>query len=556
MSLSELFPCYPIGMKSPKRAKIKIASRKIYVDLPYIFWYFISDVCYKISISKSEEPHDIFKREWEAFISDEKIRNIAYFNNKLLATVSLASHSLTTKLLLKLRVRWPLFFEYLENKAQEVVSKIEVDGSNIREVYNEILDNYFVLTSIIPRLEYGRFDAFNLKNFEKLMRRLGEDKIIQQLLLNLKQPIKVLGRKAGLELWMLQLESDICGVESCLENVDIMSCYLYLRNALENLVKLVVYNSIARNFSDHKEMLLYVFFFYDKVAKERCYSIRQLGSKYVKEINEIISYLENTLDADQKVNREKIKEMMYLMMINKQLPKLGINSQTLGEFEERYGVSIRNYWSACSEILHNQSPLPFFSLLEVKSFKHFLKRYSERFISILKVISSDVGVVEELVEKKESQEVATEVTLSRQKFSKKAKEVFRQLFLQEEVELVLTSTLKSLVEDEAVKREVFFKPLTLVSLFHLFWPQAETSIISGKFNLEDMKHLITKIKPFFSRFVTEEFDTTLRILEEKLMHKIEEISPDFSKLDMEEKKVVIFYLLAAKLPQLWQKDSN
>jgi len=59
-------------------------------------------------------------------------------------------------------------------------------------------------------------------------------------------------------------KSDFSGVEMCLENMDILSCYFYLRNALENLIKLIVYSDIARNFNTCQG-ILEVFFFYDKV---------------------------------------------------------------------------------------------------------------------------------------------------------------------------------------------------------------------------------------------------------------------------------------------------
>jgi len=58
--------------------------------------------------------------------------------------------------LLKLRVNWGVFFQYLENKAQEIISTVEVDGSNIREVYNEIVNNYFKLVPFIPNPEMAK----------------------------------------------------------------------------------------------------------------------------------------------------------------------------------------------------------------------------------------------------------------------------------------------------------------------------------------------------------------------------------------------------------------
>jgi len=105
-------------------------------------------------------------------------------------------------------------------------------------------------------------------------------------------------------------------------------------------------------------------------------------------VKRITRYLESTPEIDL--------EKIFSMMREKQFPRLGINRQTLEEFENRYKVSIKNYWSACSEVIHNQSPLPFFSLLEVKSFKHFLRQYSERFISAIKIIPSIIKVTKKV----------------------------------------------------------------------------------------------------------------------------------------------------------------
>jgi hypothetical protein len=61
MSLSEIFPSYPIQIISPKGGNVKIASRKVYVDFPYVYWNFISDVTQKINRSKN--PQEIFQKE-------------------------------------------------------------------------------------------------------------------------------------------------------------------------------------------------------------------------------------------------------------------------------------------------------------------------------------------------------------------------------------------------------------------------------------------------------------------------------------------------------------
>jgi len=71
MRLSELFPTYPIQVVTPRGSKVRIASRKIYVDLPYEFWNFILEVHSKMNESKS--PQETFQEELKNFILIKRI---------------------------------------------------------------------------------------------------------------------------------------------------------------------------------------------------------------------------------------------------------------------------------------------------------------------------------------------------------------------------------------------------------------------------------------------------------------------------------------------------
>jgi hypothetical protein len=145
------------------------------------------------------------------------------------------------------------------------------------------------------------------------------------------------------------------------------------------------------------------------------------------------------------------------------------------------------------------------------------------------------------------------VTLTKQKLSKNARNVLNELILREETKLII----KSLIEDETLRKETLFDPLTLLSLFHLFSP-SPTQIEHGKFDFQDVEYLITKIQPLslgVKGIIKTEFNTTLKILEEKMIPKLEEISPAFSKLKEKEKKAIIFYLLTIKLPELFKEKS-
>lgn len=393
MRLSELFPTYPIQVVTPRGSKVKIATRKIYVDLPYEFWDFILEVLPKINESKN--PQETFKEEKEKFYSDKRDR--ITFNNVYLGKLLLHPTAWTTQLLLKLKVNWPVFLEYLEDKAQKLISEIEKKGSNIREVYNEIIDNFtrsIPIESIKSNMPILRFNTDEFEKFKKLVKWLREEQAIRNYLLTLKQAVEGIAKITklkGIELWSLQLKSDFYAVEQCLENMDILSCYFYLRNALENLVKFVVYSDIAININTPHDLLL-VFFFYEKIAKNWENKIDSLRIKYREEI---VLYLKNVPEAYLNKTKENydILDKVYNLMNDKKLPKLNIKSSTVEEFDDEYRVKFTNYWSACSEVLHNQSPLPFFSLLEVKAFKHFLRKYSEEFISVLEKIIPSLAKV-------------------------------------------------------------------------------------------------------------------------------------------------------------------
>ena len=77
-------------------------------------------------------------------------------------------------------------------------------------------------------------------------------------------------------------------------------------------------------------------------------------------------------------------------------------------------------------MLHNQSPLPFFSLLEDKAFKHFLKGHSEEFISALE-----------------------KIVLSLTKISKKVPELLSKIIMARRDELSKTKTTKEVTLTKA-----------------------------------------------------------------------------------------------------------
>jgi hypothetical protein len=554
---AKLFPLYPVTVYL-REANIRIASRRIYVDFPYAYWQFIYKVIPVLLNSKS--PKEEFRKQWECFVSDEKAKENITFNNKLLGKVSLVATPSSDKLLLKLKVNWHVFFDYLDEKAQRLISEVEKDGSSIREVYNEIMANYYGIvsprdTSDLTLSGMSRFDPYALEGFKKLLRKCKEEENIQYLLNILLQTVEEIEKKLkprsrkrsrksnSLELWCLQLKSDIYGIKECLKNVDILSCYFYLRNFLENFIKFVVYNDIARNFERNYNKILRILFFHEKIAQKKCYSIKSLKKDYGKELSAALQAI-----SPDDVNWE---EKVFQEIARRQCPKLCIGrtgkGSTFKEFRDSYNVDLfEKYWSACSEIIHNQSPLPFFSLLEVKAYKHFLKKYVECFISNLTRI---FGISKELIEGKQTLELSEEKIM----LTTRAKKILHKLSLEKEREV--KSIISSIVSDKNLLKETSFNPLTLLSLFHLSSP-GWTQIYSGEFNKEDMEYLIEKIESIsLDKGIKYRWDSMFQVFQEKMMPKLQQVSEEFSKLNDEEKKAVIFSLLAIMLPQVMKENT-
>jgi hypothetical protein len=228
------------------------------------------------------------------------------------------------------------------------------------------------------------------------------------------------------------------------------------------------------------------------MAQKKCYSIKSLKKDYGKELSAALQAIPpDDVNWEGKVFQE---------IARRQCPKLCIKFITFKEFRESYNVDLfENYWSACSEIIHNQSPLPFFSLLEVKAYKHFLKKYVECFISNLTQI---FRISKELIEGKQTPELSEEKIM----LTTRAKKILHKLSLEKEREV--KSIIGSIVSDKSLRKETFFNPLTLLSLFHLSSP-GWARINSEEFCKEDIEYLIEKIEPIsFNKGVKFESDTT------------------------------------------------
>jgi len=392
MSLKELFPLYPLILRSPRKTVIKFGTRNLYVDLPWQAYYFLFSCMAKAT--EGELTTLGVKKEWSEFLRNPDNREVLTVDGKPFVSISLRSTPLSKKRYLRLDVKWDLFIEYLERKATHLSSKIERSGENIMEAYREIWTNFFNIVGFRPPPR-STYLPHTREAFRRLLERTGDYTCIENTLGELQQvidkvedTIKDKTSYVSVRLYTINLTMYIQHLRALIDIVNIPAAYLTLRNLLETFIKFFIYLDVGKDIKPN--ILPYLMFFYEYetrvregpyTIKRRIYSLKRFREDLVKKVQKILSSpsLEESNDLFDFIYRlkEKLKE--------KQLLPLGINSNTIKEFSEIYaieGTNLTNLYSACSSIIHNQPPLPFFSLLEVKIFKHFLSKYLHSFTTM------------------------------------------------------------------------------------------------------------------------------------------------------------------------------
>jgi len=70
MNLQELFPAYPLGLKSPVKSKTKFGTRRLYVDVPWQAYYFLKMIMNKAEGGELNAKE--VKEEWHKFLRENK----------------------------------------------------------------------------------------------------------------------------------------------------------------------------------------------------------------------------------------------------------------------------------------------------------------------------------------------------------------------------------------------------------------------------------------------------------------------------------------------------
>jgi len=482
------------------------------------------------------------RKEWVEFLKNNK--DSLMYNNKPLATVSLRSTSSSQVRYFRLDVRWNTFINYLEEEARRFLVQVEKNGENIMELYRKIWSNFFYIAMRVISPE-PVYHPQALENFRKLLKRTGDYYQIKNIITNLEEMIRKLGREMekypSVELYTVNLMTGAQRLHTLIDAINISAAYVVLRNILENLVKLFVYFAIGKSLGD-PDIVVYGMFTYEYEAEKsdlkklRRYSLKKFQREFVRKF--------------QKLSPDVLSEEITLVdLLNKfkkrQMPLLGINVGVLSEFSQMYGLKdakLDKLYSACSTIVHNQPPLPFFSLLEIKFFKLFLEKYADSF---KKVIERLTGTTFRL------KDVKISPLMNKEKLLKEC------LWVAEYLESVHDKELKEIIRNALIESQkqgkglegIWIKPLTLLSVFYILSPSSK-QLRTFSFIEEDLENVVRLLQPLsFKIGIDYEVRSTLDVLREILLKELERYE-EFSSLGLEQKEKVIFYLLSYYLPKI------
>jgi len=541
MNLQKIFPAYPMNLKSLAKSKTKFGTRRLYVDVPWQAYYFLEMIMNKAEGRKLNAKE--VKEEWHKFLRENK--DSLTFHDKPFVSVSLRPTWSPEKSYLRLDVKWDLFLEYLEEKAIRFSSEIDENGENVMNVYREIWTNLFQITNKIVPIPSTYF-PFQQEMFRRLLRRTGDYSYIENLLhqfeVIMDQVDKAMRNKfPSIQFCTMNLTMEIKHLRALIDVVNIPAAYLLLRNILENFIKFFIYFDVGKSIDPNvgPNIVLCSMLFYEyettgrpDMRKVRRYSLKGFKEEATKKFLKIVSEIphDKLLVLPEIIN--KLRE--------KQMPTLGVKTEVVREFCETYKLSeikLKELYSACSSIIHNQPPLPFFSPLEVKVFKNFLEKCLQSFrIMAEKLINEKIELEKINVAslQREDKECLHVAHLLEIKYRAEIKEIIKEALAAPEVEGL---------------NWIWVKPLTLTSLFHLVSPSFK-HLRDFSFIEEDMEDVISKLQPLtFNGSIQYEVHETLSSLQEMLLPKLEKYST-FSSLDSPEKKrKTIFYLLLLCLPE-------
>ncbi len=485
-----IFPTYDLGLRKPKNSKINIGSKRIYVDFPY--WVY--EDFYKLIEKYSMRP-DSSKFIFEFKESSrKKIKELLY--SKSFFSVRFGG-GLAYDETATLNVNWSIFFSYLSEKAEYYSNLILSSRGDkaIHELYKSLKDNYNKIS--IFAVKESRWSNYKLKSYIKTLKLTGDYYRLQNLYLLIYEIFSRLISnnlnkfEEDPSLLLDRIFSDTSSSISSIQNMDTVTIFLFLRRLIEYTFIIISKSKNYLKLNDKSKKLL------------------------------------------KKINTENIKDFCKENKLQ--------NSRILA-----------NLYSCCNQVIHNESPTEFNSVLEFKVIINLVKSYIDGILELF-VKFFDLNRSQLI---NQAEPFTTLANAGEPKLSKREKIAFKMLHIKYK-DLVKTEIKNVLSRREEIKKkDIFFDPAMLGSIFYLFSP-SYVKILNGIFNFQDVYNFIGSITQLSYKIaLTQEFESTWSWFIKELNSPLDKIN-EYSKLNLnnDEKRTVIFCILADNLASLTESYS-
>jgi hypothetical protein len=482
LPFNTIFPTYNLGLRKPKKSKINIGSRRIYVDFPQWIYKILYQIVKKYSARGISA--DRLHAEFENGINKKK-KDLP--NNELFFNISLGK-GLAYDNTITLSVKWPKFFSYLDKEAETYAkSIIDSGGKQIQKMHDSLNDNYEKISKF--SVQENRWSNRRYKSYIKTLKLTGDYYKLLHLYILIAETFKnlALNNKFNNEFLVNieKIQNDIYTASFSMQigELNTVVVFLFLRRLIEDTL-----------------------------------TILKLSPKYQK-------LKESTKKKLENIKTKNIHDFF------KALKSAGIkldNPNILG-----------NLYSACNEVIHKTVPFYFNSVLEFKVIIKLINRYFDSLIELIEeffdlYLSQIIGNIDLLTALSNSEEPG---------LSKREKNAFRILrsnyLVKAEIKKVLSRY------KEIKKDNIFFDPKMLGAILYLFSPTSN-NISSGIFNIQDVYSFIFNISRISSKDFTIEFEYTLSRFIKELDPTFKNKINEYSKLNLndDEKRVVIFCIIA------------
>lgn len=563
---------------TPKESPLRFGTRRLYTDLPYQVYRFMAYIMSKAqrdTITKEQ-----VKEEWRRFLKTREGQAIIY-KGRPLCTVFIkemfaeeARHAdYVRKPHICLNVRWRTFLNYLDDEAKKYLHDVMENGDAIVKLYNRILSNALFIRDVLMPLEPVYSLSKPLEDFKRLLRLIGDmyymkatiEKLVsfkyraKGKLQELVEIIKRDERGHARLLYIMHLMADLIHLYHLVDMADFIAAYALLRNIIETAIKACAYYEYGRLAEDlplGRDLFMYAMYFYEhslenyrdqkeperrkeKKEKERVYSWKRWG----EELQRRARFIRKLFHEKSEVTLEDIIEEF----VKCKAKELRINADVIKDFLEQKNLldtRLHELYRACSYVIHNITPLPFFSLLEAKFFKYFLNKV---LTGIWKLIIAVFTTPEErsiLLRRMEIGTIEKPPNIDpgyEQWCLRMAKQIDAKH--KEVIDSILTNFLKELEKPVAQQR---YDPLKISSLIYVINP-SWTQLENRFFTMEDMEDLIRKLDPLCTPIgvLSLELNKSIEVLYESLYPLLR----DEYKLDEEMARKVVFYITLMKLPR-------